>query len=77
MWMNAYNSKDASNLSPLYTEDARYVSGHVNGLVADGREAVLAYMQQGMCGGDRPEFAGIKESERGVADRAAYDCRLD
>jgi ketosteroid isomerase-like protein len=40
-WINAYNSKDANNLTALYTEDAVYISGHVAGLELDGRNKVL------------------------------------
>lgn len=63
VWMDAYNSKDASNLVPLYTIDARYVSGHVNGLVADGRQAVIAYLQQGMSGGGHIDSIEILDVE--------------
>jgi ketosteroid isomerase-like protein len=47
-WQMAYNSKDAQNLAPLYTNDARYISSHVNGLVAEGREKLIANFQNGM-----------------------------
>lgn len=50
-WMKAYNSKDAGNLIPFYTEDATYVSGHVNGLQLDGRTNVIANFQNGIDGG--------------------------
>lgn len=50
-WRIAYNSGNSRNLSPLYTEDAQYVSGHVNGLVADGRDNILKYLQDGINGG--------------------------
>ncbi|HEX9614194.1 MAG TPA: hypothetical protein VGA55_01740 [Bacteroidota bacterium] len=36
-WKQAYNSKDAGNLAPLYAEDAQYISAHVDGCIADGR----------------------------------------
>jgi len=47
-WMNAYNSSDAENLTPLYTEDAEYISSHVAGLVALGRENVISNFRTGM-----------------------------
>jgi ketosteroid isomerase-like protein len=47
-WKEAYNSGDATNLIPLYTPDARYISSHVPGLVADGRNRVTEYFQAGI-----------------------------
>jgi ketosteroid isomerase-like protein len=47
-WKDAYNSKDAGNLVSLYSEDARYISSHVAGLVADGRDRLIANFQNGM-----------------------------
>ena len=50
-WQNAYNSGDAINLIPLYTEDAIYSSSHVAGLEAIGREKLIANFQFGITGG--------------------------
>jgi ketosteroid isomerase-like protein len=50
-WIEAYNSKDAQKLIPLYTVDAIYSSSHVNGLEATGRDRVAANFQVGMSGG--------------------------
>ena len=50
-WKQAYNSGDAQNLAPLYSEDATYTSSHVPGLEALGREKVLANFQKGISGG--------------------------
>ena len=47
-WREAYNSKNAQNLVPLYTEDAQYISSHVSGLVASGRDKLIANFQNGM-----------------------------
>ena len=47
-WKDAYNSKDAYNLVPLYSPDAQYVSSHVAGLEAVGREKLIANFQNGM-----------------------------
>ncbi len=52
-WVKAYNSKDASNLISLYTEDAIYISSHVNGLELDGRKNVIANFQNGINSGGR------------------------
>ena len=47
-WKDVYNSKNAQNLVPLYTEDARYISSHVSGLEAIGRDKLIANFQNGM-----------------------------
>jgi len=50
-WLNAYNGTDADELTPLYTEDAVYISGHVAGLVAEGRDRVIENFRKGMATG--------------------------
>jgi ketosteroid isomerase-like protein len=50
-WREAYNSKDAQNLVPFYSEDASYISSHVEGLEANGRDQLIANFQRGMSGG--------------------------
>jgi ketosteroid isomerase-like protein len=50
-WADAYNSKDAQNLVPLYAVDAVYSSSHVPGLEAIGRDKVIANFQVGMSSG--------------------------
>ncbi len=47
-WREAYNSNDANNLVPLYLEDAVYISSHVSGLEAKGRDNLIANFQNGM-----------------------------
>lgn len=47
-WKDAYNSKNALELAPLYTTDAQYISSHVPGLVARGRDNLIAYFQNGI-----------------------------
>lgn len=47
-WRQAYNSKDAQNLVPLYAVDADYISSHVAGLEAIGREKLILNFQNGM-----------------------------
>ena len=47
-WKQAYNSKDAKNFLPLYAEHTVYISAHVPGYEANGRENVIANFQKGM-----------------------------
>jgi ketosteroid isomerase-like protein len=47
-WKEAYNSKNANNLIPLYFSDAQYISSHFSGLVADGRKKLIDNFQNGM-----------------------------
>lgn len=47
-WREAYNSKDAKNLVAFYSADASYISSHVEGLEANGRDALIANFQKGM-----------------------------
>lgn len=47
-WRDIYNGTDAGRFEPLYAADAEYISGHVEGLVARGRERVIANFQRGM-----------------------------
>lgn len=47
-WREAYNSKDAANLSPLYAQDAQYISAHVDGYIANGHDAVIENFRKGM-----------------------------
>src|SRR6185436_5257135 len=41
-WKNAYNSTKAENLIAFYSIDAQYISSHVAGLVANGRDKLIA-----------------------------------
>jgi ketosteroid isomerase-like protein len=50
-WLEAYNGTDARELVPLYTEDAVYISSHVAGLVAEGRDRVIENFRRGMATG--------------------------
>lgn len=47
-WRDAYNSGDILKLAPLYAPDAVYCSAHVPGLVARGRDSVMANFGKGM-----------------------------
>lgn len=58
-WRQAYNSGDAQNLVPLYSEDAEYISSHVDGLVAHGREKLIANFQNGINTGGHIDMVEI------------------
>jgi len=62
-WKDAYNSKDAKNLVPLYSSDAQYISSHVTGLVADGRIKLIDNFQNGMNMGGYIDSVEIIKSE--------------
>ncbi|MBK8944066.1 MAG: DUF4440 domain-containing protein [Ignavibacteriae bacterium] len=47
-WIEAYNGGDAKNLISLYSENAEYISPHVKGLVAKGRDRLIENFQNGM-----------------------------
>jgi ketosteroid isomerase-like protein len=69
-WQKAYNSGDAKNLIPLYTEDAIYTSSHVPGLEAIGREKLIANFQVGISGGGHIDKIEILKMD--VSDDLAY-----
>jgi len=69
-WKEAYNSGDAKNLIPLYTEDAIYTSSHVDGLEAIGREKLIANFQNGITGGGHIDKIEILKME--VSSDMAY-----
>ncbi|MFN0157161.1 MAG: hypothetical protein ACKVRP_03705 [Bacteroidota bacterium] len=52
-WRQACNSKDATTLPSTYAEDAQYISAHVVGYVADGRDRVIENFQNGVKSGGR------------------------
>ena len=65
VWREAYNSKDAANLSPLYAQDAQYISAHVDGYIADGHDAIIENFQRGMDSGghiDSVELLNVNSS---------------
>ena len=69
-WKAAYNRKDAEKLSLFYTEDAYYISSHVPGLVAEGRQQIKAYFRRGMDAGGHIDAVQILRG--GSASRMAY-----
>jgi ketosteroid isomerase-like protein len=46
-WRVAYNAADSLALTGFYLPDARYISGHVSGLAAEGRERVVVNFLKG------------------------------
>jgi uncharacterized protein (TIGR02246 family) len=65
-WKDAYNSKDAARLASLYAEDADYISSHVTGLIAHGREKIQTNFQAGMdAGGHIDEVRILRSSSSG------------
>jgi ketosteroid isomerase-like protein len=51
VWKQAYNTREAANLLPLYAQDAEYISAHVDCYIAHGRDAVIRNFQKGIDGG--------------------------
>ncbi len=75
-WIAAYNGTDANALAPLYAEDAQYISGHVPGLVADGRKQVIANFQKGMSAGGHIDSLELLSASQSC-DLANVLCRYD
>ncbi len=59
IWMRAYNNNDSTTLTGLYTPDAEYISSHVQGLVAYGRDRVIANFQKGIKSGGHIDSVSI------------------
>jgi ketosteroid isomerase-like protein len=75
-WIDAYNSGEAKQLIPLYAEDADYLSSHVVGLVAKGRDRLIENFQNGMNGGghiDTIEILSINYS----CELAVLTCKYE
>jgi ketosteroid isomerase-like protein len=64
-WMNAYNSGDATRVGALYTDDAWYLSAHVE---AHGRPAVQSYFDRGMRAGGHINHIRVLDEQ--------YDARM-
>lgn len=75
-WMKIYNGGDAVGFTDLYSTDARYISSHVSGLVADGRDNVIKYFQAGMDMGGHLEKVEIISMERSC-DLITLLCRYE
>ena len=61
-WVNAYNTKDLQKLGSFYTEDADYVSPHVEGLMIHGREQILRNFERGITGGGHVDSVVVQRS---------------
>jgi len=75
-WRIYYNADDTLHLSELYTQDAEYVSGHVAGLVASGRDNVIRNFHKGISLGghiDKVEVLLVNMS----CDLATLFCRYE
>jgi len=59
IWMRAYNNDDSTALAALYTPDVDYISSHVQGLVAHGRDRVIANFQRGIKSGGHIDSVSI------------------
>lgn len=59
IWMHVYNNNDSTTLAALYTPDAEYISSHVQGLVAHGRDRVIANFQRGIERGGHIDFISV------------------
>ena len=75
-WLNAYNGTDPSALTLFYAPNAQYISGHVKGLVANGREAVIANFAEGMKLGGHLDGLTILEVHRSC-DQAVVLCQYE
>ncbi len=52
-WRLAYNSMDTAMLATMYSNDAEYISAHVNGYILHGRDQVIANFKKGAESGGR------------------------
>jgi len=75
-WMHAYNRGDSSALTAMYTEDAEYISGHVKGLEARGRDRVIANFQNGVRSGGHVDSVTILSIQQSC-DLATLLCRYE
>jgi uncharacterized protein (TIGR02246 family) len=75
-WKEAYNSKDAGRVAALYADDADYISSHVPGLIAHGRDKIRANFQVGIEAGGHIDSIRIVSS--GLSCDLAYlVCQYD
>ena len=75
-WTAAYNSGDSTQLAEMYAPEARYVSGHVQGLVAEGREKVIANFRKGVRMGGHIDAVRVLSVECSC-DLAALYCAYE
>ncbi len=75
-WRDAYNSGDSTALTSMYAEDADYISGHVSGLVAHGRNQVITNFLNGIRLGGHVDSVSIISIEQSC-DLASLLCRYE
>lgn len=75
-WLRAYNSGDSTTLTSLYTLDAQYISSHVQGLVAEGRDRVIANFQRGVKMGGHIDAVSILSMQMSC-DLATLLCKYE
>lgn len=76
IWMRAYNNNDSTTLAALYTPDADYISSHVQGLVAHGRDHVIANFQRGIESGGYIDSISVLSVQLSC-DLATLLCRYE
>jgi ketosteroid isomerase-like protein len=75
-WMRAYNRCDSAALAAMYTPDSRYISGHVRGLVAEGRDRVIANFLNGVRMGGHIDSVSVL-SVQSSCNLTAVLCRYE
>jgi ketosteroid isomerase-like protein len=76
IWMRAYDNDDSTILAALYSPDAEYVSSHVQGLVAHGRDRVIANFQRGIENGGHIDSISVLSVQLSC-DLATLLCRYE
>lgn len=75
-WMHAYNTNDSAALVAMYEPEAKYISGHVKGLDANGRAHVIANFQNGIKSGGHIDAISII-SIQSSCDLATLLCKYE
>jgi len=75
-WLQAYNSNDSMALAGMYTNDAQYISSHVRGLVAEGRDRLIANFQNGIKMGGHIDSISILSIQQSC-DLATLLCKYE
>jgi ketosteroid isomerase-like protein len=76
VWMQAYNDNDSATLASMYSEDAEYISAHVAGLVAHGRNRIISNFQRGIRLGGHIDAVSIL-SIQASCDLATLVCKYE
>lgn len=75
-WLQAYNSGDSAALAGMYLPDAQYISGHVQGLIAAGRDRLIANFRKGVLMGGHIDAVTLLSVETSC-DLAALLCSYE